>query len=551
MSGRSAYGKPLKDGAAALFVDGQLRVAIAEERVSRRKHAAGFGRAAQYCLDAVGAHPRNIDVVAFSSCCDSLHTAHADEVVLRSRYGRADVYRVGHHLSHALSAYDASPWERALVVVADAGGNTARPAQRWWHTSREQCTYWLGEGEALQLVDADFTSPFDAGLGEVYRAATHYLGWPSHTMSNKTMALAGLGDPEALGIPDLIVERDGRLVAALRNRPDAPAEMLGEAHDGSLGRAVAPRGSGDLEPAHRALAALVQRNLEGALRGRIGKLAERLGVNSVCLAGGVAYNCQANSALLADPRVRRSFVPVAPGDTGQAIGNALFAIRQRGLSVDRDSLRSPYLGSAPVQRRPPDGAMRVATGNTPRLAADLVAAGALVATCLGPSEFGARALGNRSILADPRIRGVEAALNTKKAREAFMPFGCSVRRAAVGTYFADTHLSPYMHHVHRANARGRDQLPAVLHVDGTSRVHTVDRQISPWFDQFLVEFAALAGVPAVLNTSFNSGGAPIVETEADAFAELERGLVDVVMVEGAAVVSRPYAAKMSKAQPAA
>lgn len=537
VAGVSASGKPLRDGASALFVDGRIRVAIAEERLRREKFAGGWRESAAKCLSDQALTPRDVEVVAYSTCCDSLRGAHIEQEQLRTAFPCARVLRVAHHASHAWYSFAASGFETALIVISDDGGNVlSGDSPAWWECSREQTTYYFGSPAGLKLVGRDFSEPFSAGFGEAFRAVTKYLGWRSGSDASKTMALCAFGDWRSLGVQKMFYFDGGTrtIKSRLRYVPGRPDLTLASLSDGALTRLVTPRTDvGEFEEAHAHLASLVQTSYEDAVRARIEALMDDLSPGGLCLGGGVAYNCLANGTLAAC--VPRIYVPAAPGDSGQAIGNAVAAIVDlfpRGLHPA--GLARPFLGPGTVIDTVDGGLcdlrVREIDESSPQLVARRIAEGFIVGVFRANCEFGARALGRRSIFADPRGRGVVGVLNRRKGRQAFMPFGASVLSGRVDGLFNVLCPSPTMQFAFGATPEGKERIPAIVHRDGTCRLQTCDAGTDPWMFEMLDALDTLTGVPVALNTSLNGPGEPIVETPRDAVALLRRGIVDLLVI---------------------
>jgi len=562
VAGLSGMGRELKDGGAALLVDGRLVSAIAEERLVRVKRAGGWERSARYCLDAAGVAAADVRVVAYSTCCDSMHDVAGDVRAMATAFPGSRIVRAPHHLSHALYAFHGSPFERALVVVGDAGGNVDEPVNdAWWSVAREQASYFEVDDDRWRLLDRDFAEPYEAGFGEVFRAVTYYLGWRGSRHTNKTMALSAYGDAHALGLAPFftVPPGTGAVRTAVVNDPLAPVDMIARAFGGDLGRRVPPRRAGEPHAErHMHLAALLQSSYEDAMTARIAELSRRRALGDVCLSGGVAYNCRANAHIAAHPQVERVYVPPAPGDTGQPIGNALWAHRRlAGTPVDRASIADPYTGrdhgpeAGARLSLPTRLALRPLPMPSERAVSLLVAAGLVVGHLRGRSEIGARALGHRSIFADPRRADVVDTLNVRKGREGIMPFGGSILAADMARLFTGVPRTPYMQFVLRAGAEAERCLPAIVHRDGSSRLQSVDDATgSPWLRAMLAEFGALSGVAAVLNTSLNGPGEPIVETPEEAVRLVGTGVVDCLVMDDALVTPRDSPAPQALLQSA-
>lgn len=546
VAGHAAHGKSLRDGAAAVIVDGRLACAVAEERLLRAKHAGGWDAAASAVLNDAGLDSQDVDVVAYSSCCDYQQEHPPDRAAIRSRFRSAQIVRVGHHRSHALMAYFSSPFERALVCVSDAGGNTLAPVPdgRWWDVPREQTSYWIADGDQLRLVDDDFREAGAAGFGEVFRAVTYLLGWHSSVYASKTMALAATGDPNGLSLSPPWTAIGDRLCSSVRAMPHDPIEMLRRHDRERLGRVVEARDPKDrFSSTQRDLAAWVQDGMEQVMTARLSRIIEATSVDAVCMAGGVAYNCHANTAVADALGLghRNVFIPAAPGDTGQALGNAIAACLEVNEALDRSSLAELYAGP----RWPPPGAndlsdLQVTPIPTdgPRHVVDLVAAGAVVAVHRGRSEFGARALGHRSLIADPGRESMRLRLNLRKGREDWMPFGLMVSSHCAPKCLQKARHSPSMQFVAQVAPEARQSLAAVTHVDGSTRAQTLDGRCEPWLEETLLLAEERLGVGALLNTSLNGPGEPIAERPSQTLDLLRRGVADAAVIDDLLVATR-------------
>jgi len=517
------------DGGCAVAVGDRVVAAIAEERLNRTRYSGGWHAALAYCLDVADIRLTDIDLVVFSCVGPRLDSGFTGGL---SRYGvrPSRIVSVDHHLSHAYGAFCLSGFENALVVVADGAGN-----------DHQTESYFLADRAGFTVVGGNRADrPRAGGLGATYEAVTNYLGF-DHQECGKTMALAAYGDPSAIGVPlfdlaDTFVE--GRLTRThdqgLAEFAEAAGIDLGTPHTWERQRAAD-------------LAAWVQSETERALVQVVTELMAAHGQTRVCLAGGVAMNCVANEAVrdavrdAAGRRIGREraelFVPPPASDRGQAIGNALHGLHRLTGSVprlrlERDSFGHPYADEEVVLalRRHPRAGLALRYPHRPywyrreadpaAVAAELVADGKLVGWFEGGSELGARALGSRSILADPRHPQVRDALNARvKHRERFRPFAPAVLAEEAAQWFVleEGRESPFMLFATQTRPERRHLLGAVTHVDGSARVQTVRQQSQPAFHRLITRFKALTGVPVVLNTSFNDTE-PIVEAPAHALA---------------------------------
>lgn len=504
------------DGGCAIVAGDQV-VAIAEERLNRARYSGGWQAALAYCLDAADLTLADVGIVVFSCVGPRLEDAFTGGL---ERYGvdPRRIVSVDHHMSHAYGAFCLSGADEALVVVADGSGN-----------DHQTESYFLADRTGLTRVGGNRAGrPRAGGIGATYEAVTNWLGFDGQE-SGKTMALASYGDPKAIDLPlfDVI---DAHVEGHLERTHDRGLAEFAAASGLDLGRPYAWS-----EPRARDLAAWVQAQTEDALVGVVTHLMAEHRQTNVCFSGGVAMNCVANEAIR-----RRTganlFVPPPASDRGQALGNALCGIHRLTGSVPslplagRDSFgriytddeihlalrRHPFSGLA---ERHPHRPFAYRRESDPAVAAaELIAQGKLIGWFDGGSELGARALGSRSILADPRQEATRDVLNTRvKHREFFRPFAPAVLAEHAGTWFEIDRASPYMLFAPQVRAPYRDQLAAVTHVDGSARVQTVDRTVHPAFHRLIARLGDLTGVPVVLNTSFNDTE-PIVETPAHAVA---------------------------------
>ena len=542
--GWTKCGKRLRDGAAALVLDGQVAFAAAEERFSRDKHAPGFERSLRACMETSDLNPYEVDLLVVSSCCESLRTP--SEIIDQYPYlSEFNVEVVRHHRSHAFSAFAVSPFEESLIITMDAGGNLLNSVQLdpsddapWSEHRREQFTTYIGSDNEVSLFQRDFADPNDAGFGEVYRAFTYYLGWPSHIFSANTMALAAYGDPQNFQDLNLFECKQGDLVSYVDNSPSSPVDMVEKTAREQGVDIPSPRNN--FEPAYPEdlpndychLAARLQYEFEQALTKKVEYLVAETGLSNICIAGGVGLNCVANRRVLDLKSVDDVFIQPAAGDTGQALGNALYGYHEilGGSREKHPNKFSPYLGpeydlaAASLRKRT---AFRTAiderditftTVEDPAsIAADMISSGSIIGWFQGRSEYGPRALGNRSILADPRDKNTKLECHrVKNHREPHRPFSPSIIAERASDFFNIERETQYMIIVSDVERDVKAIIPAVVHCDNTSRIQTVMKEDNRRFFKLLREFESKTGLPLVLNTSFNASGDPIVESPDDA-----------------------------------
>jgi carbamoyltransferase len=530
------------DPAAALVVDGETVAAAEEERFSRRKHGkepVPFSAwelpvdAMHWCLDHAGLEPGDVDVVAYSYDPDLARPSNGNITDdgwegLRTLYVRRvpgflatalpglrteRLEYVAHHVAHAASACVAAPHDSSAVLVLDGRGEVASHLGGRWR------------GGTLDVL-AGQRLPHSLGL--LYEEVTAHLGFRRSSDEYKVMALASYGDPERFG--------------------PVFREHVGATGDGGFGvrpmdlAALAPvRQPGERWSAiHADLAAALQVRLEEVVLDLAHWLHQRTGERAITLAGGVALNCVANGRLAAEGPFDHVWVQPAAGDAGTALGAALAATTRRGQTCTplgtaalgrgwADSEIEAILKAADQPyERPSDLAGTVATA---------LAGGAVVGWFQGRSEYGPRALGHRSLLCDPRRPENLNRMNAIKGREEFRPVAPMVLAERAAEIFDGVQPSPYMLFVHRVRPEWTDRIPAVVHIDGTARIQTVDAADEPLVAAMLRAFERCSGVPVVVNTSFNTAGRPMVDTPQQALECFGSGPIDLLAL-GPFVVRR-------------
>jgi carbamoyltransferase len=575
------------DSAAALVEDGRIVAAAQEERFTRKKHDARFPRAAiAYCLAELGIGLRNVDYVVFYEKpfikferLLETYLALAPrgfrsfrmampvwlrEKLFQKRLLKAELRRFDpsfepegrllfteHHQSHAASAFLASPFEEAAVLTMDGVGE-------WTTTS-----VGYGRGNSLEIMKEIH---FPHSLGLLYSAFTYYTGFKVNSGEYKVMGLAPYGEPRYASVIldhliDLKPDGSFRLdmsyfdyCTGLRMTSDKFHALFG----GS------PRRADELlTQKHMDLAASIQAVTDEVVLRISQAIAAETGAENLCLAGGVALNCVANGKVLRAGRYRRLWVQPAAGDAGGAVGAALaayhlFKRQPRHVSPTGDGMSGAYLGPAFAQEEIESrlralGARFTVVDDRTLLERTVTALvdGKAVGWFQGRMEFGPRALGARSILADPRSPSMQSVLNLKvKYRESFRPFAPSVLREDLPAWFELDDDSPYMLLVapvakqHRREMTPdeealfgidklnvpRSTIPAVTHVDYSARIQTVHNETNPRYHALLSEFKARTGCPVLVNTSFNVRGEPIVCTPEDAFRCFMGTEIDVLAI---------------------
>jgi len=549
--GQSAANTPARDGGACLLMNGEIHGAIAEERLTRNKHCGGYLQATQFLLRRAGLSVADLDLVAVS-CYGEEPSLELFGDLGFSEAGRVEMIP-SHHLSHAYSAFVSSQFEDALVLVADNEGNILGPRRHaeLWKNAMERLTLYRGRGNKIELLERDMADEDVVSLGEIYGNMTRFAGFKSYLNAGTLMALASFGDPQRYAnVPLVECLPGGRLRCPMRNDYLNSSEEI-RRHFSAYGHDLPPQ----RDPRHvpisnlwEDLAAAVQMQLERGLVHKLGHWIGITGARSVCLAGGVALNCIANRRLLDALPLDNLYVQPNSGDQGQSLGNVFYAWHallgrmQRvkwagaGVYLGGEYSRSECL--AALERNQDRFSYRI-SDDIAGEAAEMLADGAVLGWFQGRSEWGPRALGNRSILADPRRVEMRTRLNLRvKHREEFRPFAPVVPWEHASNFFHISAPCPTMTIAARVREEARLQIPAVVHVDGTARIQTVTQDENALLHGLLNRFGAISGVPVLINTSFNDSGEPIVETPDDALRTFDTAQMDALVFNNLVVTHR-------------
>lgn len=589
------------DAAAAIVRDGQLIAAVEEERFNRIKHCAGFPlESIRYCLEAAGVRLQEVDHVGISRDPSAhLHKkilfaatkvaksfgqrrpdtgergqetggrrsatgivgmvadrlANAGRVRdlkddLASALGvskqelRAEFHNIEHHRAHLASAFFVSPFDRAALLSIDGFGDFIS-------------TMWgAGEYNSVEVL-GQVEYPHSTGI--IYTATTQFLGFPHYGDEGKVMGLAPYGKPRFIEeFRDIIrTAEDGQFRLNLdyfRHHAEG-VEMTWDNGSPVIGRIFSDEYAKSFGPARppgspltereEDIAASLQLRLEEVGFHILNHLHEATGLTDLGLAGGVAYNSVMNGKILLNTPFRRVFVQPAAGDSGTAVGvcyqiNNELLKKPRGYFME-GAYTGPEFSDKQIREELDGSSVEYQTYDerevTRRAAAD-IAGGAVVGWFQGRMEFGPRALGNRSIVVDPRRADMKQILNERiKKREPFRPFAPSILEERTGDYFEQTHPAPTMLMVYQIRPERQAEIPAVTHVDGSGRLQTVSREANPRYHQLISDFCELTGVPVVLNTSFNENE-PIVCTPRQAIDCFLKTRMDVLYIGNHAVRRR-------------
>jgi carbamoyltransferase len=540
------------DSACCVIQDGVLRCAVEEERFSRSKYDPRLPwQAFRYCLSECRLGLSDIDCIAYyedprKKLARQLWM-HLQPGSARLDHGRLrrilDVQRVereirevlgfegrlefvDHHLSHAASSYYFSGFSDAAVLTVDGVGE--------WATT----TAGRASGDDLELIEE---VEFPNSLGLLYAAITSYLGFEINSGEYKVMGLAPYGKPRYVDrLNQLIESSDGLQYQLDMSYFDFAAgdRMCSARLIELLGR-PAREPDAEIDQFHQDIAHSLQVVLESVLLKKVSWLHQRVPSENLCMAGGVALNCVANSRILREGPFRRLFVQPAAGDAGGALGAAAIAYKRlANRAPKRAALDHVYLGPEYSYEE-----IRAILDSTSAGAVDyhgrfdeLIAAvvdrlvdGRVLGWFQGRMELGPRALGSRSIIADPRRPDMRDRINALvKQREAFRPFAPSVLLDRATEHFDIDHASPFM--LETCQVRSSLELPAITHVDGSARIQTVDERVSPRYAALLRAFEVRTGCPIVLNTSFNMKDEPIVCTPVDAIKCFVRANIDTLVL---------------------
>ena len=542
------------DAAACLIRDGQIVAAAQEERFTRKKHDQEFpSRAIRYCLKEGGLEPRGLDYVgfydkpltkfermlstylatfprSFRSFQKAIPIWLRQKLWVKDRIRRELGYETKilfaeHHQSHAASTFLMSPFREAAILTVDGVGE--------WATA----TYGTGKDTSIDLFHE---IRFPHSLGLLYSAFTYYLGFKVNSAEYKVMGLAPYGDPKYF---DLIMNNlldlreDGSFQMNMKYFSYTHGlRMTNARFDDLLG--APPRSmEGAIEQRDKDIAASIQKVCEHVMVKMAGHLRRSTGQRNLCMAGGVALNCVANGRILRECGYDDLFIQPAAGDAGGALGVAAFIYHTLLENPRNGAWRDPYLGPAYTDEETEEYLKEM---NVPyercgreqllKKTATLIAEQHVVGWFQGRMEFGPRALGNRSILADARNPDNRNIVNMKiKFRESFRPFAPSVLEDRVGEYFELDRPSPYMLLVAQVRPEKR-VIPSVTHVDGSARIQTVSREENPLYYDLIEEFDRLTGCPVIINTSFNVRGEPIVCTPHDAYLCFMRTNMDYLVM---------------------
>lgn len=558
------------DSSAAIFVNGELIAATEEERFTRIKHWAGFpAEAIKFCLAEAKVGIEDVDYITIGrdpkaklnkkvmfmaknpsigfSLLKTRLANRKDISTLGEQFEKAlgvssekidpKIVNIEHHRAHLGSTFFASPFEESAIISIDGSGDFS--------------TTMLAHGKGNKITVLD-SIDYPVSLGFVYTAFTHFLGFPHYGDEYKVMGLAPYGKPTQVDKVRKLVKLknnglwnwDSRYFREIKvlyddNRPVVP-KFYSNKFVKEFGT---PRKKGEeLTQYHKDLAKSVQTVSEEVIFHMLTHLHKRVGSKNICIAGGVAQNSVANGKIIANTPFENLYIPSAGHDAGNSMGSALFHYNQNlnkpriasitsastGSKFTNEDVEAYLKGRGVTYRKLEDSELY-------DYITDRLIEPAVVGWFQGRAEFGPRALGNRSIIADPRNDKAKELLNLKiKKRESFRPFAPSILKEYVKDFFEYTDNVPFMEKVFPIKKEKQGLIPAVTHVDGTGRLQSVDKDISPKYYRLIDTFRKKTDIPILLNTSFNENE-PIVNSPAEAYACFERTDMDVLVMENIVV----------------
>jgi carbamoyltransferase len=556
------------DASAAIIRDGQLVVAVEEERFNRIKHWAGFPLTSiRFCLEHAGVRLEDLDHIAISrnpsahlhkkilfsvrrgpsfelikSRLSNASKIYDIQQILSSKFNmppekiKAKIHHIEHHRTHLASSFFLSPFENAALLSVDGFGDFV------------SCMWGIGEGNKMKI---DRWVEFPHSMGILYTAISQFLGFPNYGDEYKVMGLSACGEPEYSNSMRQLLKSNNGLGFQLDLRyflhHSQGLQMTWE--DGYPKLSVLysnemtsllgnPRQTAEpIERRHENIACSLQQRLEEVLFHLLNKLHERTGLENLCLAGGVALNCVANGKITDFTPFRKIYIQPAANDAGTSIGAAYYVYHSllgepRSFQMDHTYYGTDYskdqMEEMLRESRLPYRELN--QDNLTEWTADQIAEGKVVGWFQGRMEFGPRALGNRSILVDPRRPDMKDILNKRiKHREPFRPFAPSIKEEKTADYFEKSEPSPFMLMTYKVKVPQQKRIPAPTHVDGTGRLQTVSRFQNPLYWKLLDSFEKKTGIPVLLNTSFNENE-PIVNSPQEALECFLRTKMDVLVL---------------------
>lgn len=516
-------------GGCAIIGNGKI-VSISEERLNRKKYSDGYINSFMYCLKALDLKVKDVDLFVSSSYHNRLPEHFQGEF---APFGLPEkkFVTVDHHLSHAYTAYYLSPFEKSLVVVIDGLGNV----------TDTESYYIADKGVITKVGGNDPERSMYKGVGRAYEVFTNYCGWSAQE-AGKTMGLASYGKDKHPKTPLYKINEDLQIESLIEGKYFDGGRNFVVTNNLKFGKPLSGFENKDA-------AYFVQDRTEKIILELVQKLYDKYKIPNLCLAGGVFLNSILNKKILDQTSIQKIFVPPSCDDTGQPLGNALFGFHNFFKNPKMIQMNHAYLGreysdeeisdvlekkqriySLPYHIKSNDYVV-TRESNIAKKTAKLLAEGKIIGWFQGGSEAGPRALGHRSILTAPYPKKMKSIINERiKHREMFRPFAPSILEEEADKFFDLEVPSPFMLLVARAKKSVWKKIPAVLHVDKSARVQTVNHKNNGIYYDLIKEFYKLTGIPVLLDTSFNDNNEPIVENPRDALSMFCKTPIDYLVI---------------------
>lgn len=551
----------MHDASACLVRDGKVIAAVEEERFTREKHMVGFPvNAIKHCLAEAGINIKDVDHIGLSwqpfvlrrRITEALKTLPKSFATFRAKAsrgagqmqnewsqlfvmkklihrhfgtGKFELHYLNHHLCHAVSAFYPSQFDQAAILTVDGAGEE--------HTT----VMWKGDGLDITQLKA---TPLPYSLGQFYAAITAFLGFKVQSDEYKVMGMSSYGKPEYAdffrkNIVNVSDNGDIKIDTSYVDYHLARQGIFLKKIMDVLGPNRLPQE--EVTQKHMDIAKSAQVIIEEALIKLANKLYRDTGMNKLCLAGGVALNCVANGKILSNTEIREMFIQPAAGDAGTSLGAALYLYHKMTGEPRKFVMRDAYLGPhysneecKEALRKQGLSFEELNEDDLCNKVAQSIADGKVICWFQGKMEWGPRALGNRSLIADPRREEMREIINVKvKQREVFRPFAPSMLSEKSSEYLECTHPSPFMLFAFNVKEEKRNIIPAVTHIDGTARPQTVEKDTNPRYWKLISAFEKITGVPVLLNTSFNVQE-PVVCTPEDAIKSFLKTKTDYLVL---------------------
>jgi carbamoyltransferase len=545
-------------GSAALIVDGQIRMALAEDRISRVKYDGGYKHALTHILKEEGLTLEDIDYFYISFYGnpmipnDDVVAFHLKDLELEDCPDKLVVVQ-SHHLSHAALAFFLSPFDEALIMVADNEGSlTFSKDSRALGTGNNHCernSYYWARRNSISFIERDFEHAGNIGFGKAYNKFNRVIGFGSYHTAGKTMGLSAYTRivPEFESLDLWSMDENGKLKSLIPETYDSHTDVKAFFKQNGIAIQFFDEPDAYDRQEYKDLAGFVQKQLNKWSLEKLKFLSQRSGFGNICTSGGVALNGVMNAHLQSYFGVDKVFAPPFPSDPGQGLGNAILGYLEKSGASANPLLPKvrfenfAYLGTEFDKERVESALSAIGEGRATitrpvhilKDVAKLLASGKIVGFFQGRSEYGARALGNRSVLAMPNSVEIRDKVNVLKGRELFRPLAPSILSEYVDEYFEGGRslLDPYMLGVSVVRPEKRMSVEGIVHVDGTARIQEITRRANERYYDLIQEYFKISGIPMVMNTSFNLADEPIVETPEQAITSFFKMGLDALLIE--------------------